>query len=183
MKPLSFILAAATLSSCVSHSKPVYLGQLRDAEIGSEDSRAYDTLQKAVILANTFLSSSPLADGYPAENAHFYLGVNNIILHLGSELVPRYDLVIPLYRASLPASDNAFMQLPDSLMAANLLRISVVMREIQASGEIDDWLNYALLGADKIMNYTLLGAGINSGWGDKRAELTEQAFYQWQAGL
>ena len=175
MKPLYLILAATTLSSCASNSQPVYLGQLRSAEIGSQDSRAYDALQEAVLLANAFLSSSPLADGYPAENAHFDLGVNNIILHLGSELVPRYDLVLTLDRASL--------QLPEVRMAAALLSTSVIIRQMQASGEIDDWLNYALLGADIIMNYTLLGAGINSGWGDKRAELTEQAFYQWRARL
>ena len=178
MKPLYLILAATTLSSCASHSQPVYLGQLRGAEIDSQDSRAYDTLQGAMLLANAFLSSSPLADGYPAENAHFDLGVNNIILHLGNELVPRYDLVLALDRESL--------QLPEARMAAALLSTSVIVRQMQASDKIDDWLNYALLSAERHydwINYTLLRAHTNSDWGDNRAELTEHAFYQWQSGL
>ena len=78
MKPLSFILALATLGSCAS--QPVYLSQLRDADAGSQDSQAYETLQEAVALANDFLANSPLAKGYPAEKASFDLGLNNIIL-------------------------------------------------------------------------------------------------------
>ena len=201
MKPLSFILALATLSSCASQT--IYLSQLRDADTGSQDAQAYNTLQEAVMLANDFLASSPLAKGYPAENAHFDLGLNNIILRLDNE----YDLVVSIKRAywgdlrfvtgedvqadadgivvamgvggrqSDAASNNAFLKLPAAHMAATVLRQSVVMREIQARGEVDYWLNYTLLGIDT-----------NRDWGDnshvdKCAALTEQAFYQWHAGL
>ena len=201
MKPLSFILALAALSSCASQT--IYLSQLRDADTGSQDAQAYNTLQEAVMLANDFLASSPLAKGYPAENAHFDLGLNNIILRLDNE----YDLVVSIKRAywgdlrfvagedvqadadgivvamsvdhreSDAASNNAFLKFPATQMAAALLRQSVVMREIQARGEVDYWLNYALLGIDA-----------NRDWGDnshvdKRAALTEQAFYQWHPGL
>ena len=217
MKPLSFILALATLCSCVSHSQPVYLGQLKSSAVDSQDAQAYGTLQKAVVLANDFLDKAPFVKGYPAEKAYFDWGVNDIILRLGNELAPRYDLVITLEEDWLPAqptpphwqsatqhspsalpywlavtpsslsalpatkypshwpqtvSDNTFIPLPEVRMAAALLSESVVMRKIQASGEIDDWLNYILL-----------DTGTNSGWGDNRAALTEQAFYQWHAGL
>ena len=201
MRPLSFILALATLSSCASQT--IYLSQLRDADAGSQDAQAYNTLQEAVMLANDFLASSPLAKGYPAENAHFDLGINNIILRLDNE----YDLVVSIKRVywgdprffagedvradadgivvvmsvddreSDTVSNNAFLKLSAAHMAATLLRQSVVMREIQARGEVDYWLNYTLLGIDT-----------NRDWGDnshvdKRAALTEQAFYQWLPGL
>ena len=201
MKPLSFILALAALSSCASQT--IYLSQLRDADTGSQDAQAYNTLQEAVMLANDFLASSPLAKGYPAENAHFDLGLNNIILRLDNE----YDLVVSIKRAywgdlrfvagedvqadadgivvamsvddreSDAASDNAFLKLPAMRMAATLLRQSVVMREIQARGEVDYWLNYTLLGLDINRAYR------NNSHVDKRAALTEQAFYQWYPGL
>lgn len=201
MKPLSFILALATLSSCASQT--IYLSQLRDADTGSQDAQAYNTLQEAVMLANDFLASSPLAKGYPAENAHFGLGLNNIILRLDNE----YDLVVSIKRAywgdlrfvagedvqadadgivvamsvddreSDAASDNAFLQLPSVSMAATLLRQSAVMREIQARGEIDYWLNYALLGVDANRDWS------DNSHVDKRAALTGQAFYQWHAEL
>jgi len=184
MKPLSFILAIAALGSCVSYNQPVSLGQLRHSDAASQDAQAYDTLQKAVGLANDFLEKSPLVTGHPAEKAHFDFGVNNIILRLGNELVTRYDLVITIHRASRPAkpaypqhwprpaSDNPFLQLPEARMAAALLSKSVAMRQIQAKGKVDDWLDY-----------DLLGAGTWSGWGGNRPALTEQAFYQWHAGL
>ena len=184
MKPLSFILAIAALGSCVSYSQPVYLGQLERSDVDSQDAQAYATLQKAVGLANDFLDKSPFVNDHPAEKAHFDLGVNHIILRLGNELVARYDLVITLHTAWLPttttypqhwprvANDNAFLQLPEARMAAALLSESVAMRQIQASGKIDDWLNY-----------TLLDAGTNSGRGGNRAALTAQAFYQWYPGL
>ena len=201
MKPLSFILALAALSSCASQT--IYLGQLRDADAGSQDAQAYNTLQEAVVLANDFLASSPLAKGYPAENAHFDLGLNNIILRLDNE----YDLVVSIKQAywgdlrfiagedvqvdadgivvarsvngreSNAASNNAFLKLPATHMAATLLRQSVVMREIQARGEVDYWLNYTLLGLDINRAYR------NNSHVDKRAALTEQAFYQWHPGL
>lgn len=201
MKPLSFILALAALSSCASQT--ISLSQLRDADIGSQDAQAYNTLQEAVMLANDFLASSPLAKGYPAENAHFDLGLNNIILRLDNE----YDLVVSIKRAywgdlrfvagedvqadadgivvamsaddreSDAASDNAFLQLPPVSMAATLLRQSAVMREIQARGEIDYWLNYALLGVDANRDWS------DNSHVDKRAALTGQAFYQWHAEL
>jgi hypothetical protein len=154
-------------------------------------------------LANDFLANSPSAKGYPAEEAHFDLGLNNIILRLKGE----YDLVVSIKRAywgdlrfiagedvqadadgivvamsvnnreSDTASDNAFLKLPALHMAALLLRQSVVMREIQARGEVDYWLNYALLGLDINRGYR------DNSHVDKRAALTEQAFYQWYPGL
>ena len=201
MKPLSFILALVALGSCASQT--VYLSQLRDSDAGSQDSQAYEALQEAVALANDFLASSPLAKGYPAENAHFDLGLNNIILRLDNE----YDLVVSIKQAywgdlrfvagedvqadadgivaamsvndreSDTASDNAFLKLPALRMAALLLRQSVVMREIQARGEVDYWLNYTLLGLNINRAYR------NNSHVDKRAALTEQAFYQWYPGL
>jgi len=201
MKPLSFLLAIAILGSCASQT--VYLSQLRDSDAGSQDSQAYETLQEAVVLANDFLASPTLAKGYPAEGARFHLGLNNIILRIENE----YDLVVSIKRAywgdlrfvagedvqadadgivvamsvddrgSDAASDNAFLKLPAMRMAATLLRQSVVMREIQARGEVDYWLNYTLLGLDINRGYR------NNSHVDKRAALTEQAFYQWQAGL
>ena len=201
MKPLSFILALATLGSCASQT--IYLGQLRDADAGSQDAQAYNTLQEAVVLANDFLASTKLAKGYPAEGARFHLGLNNIILRLENE----YDLVVSIKRAywgdlrfvagedvqadadgivvamsgddreSDAASDNAFLQLPSVSMAATLLRQSVVMREIQARGEIDYWLNYALLGVDANRDWS------DNSHVDKRAALIGQAFYQWHAEL
>jgi hypothetical protein len=80
-------------------------------------------------------------------------------------------------RESDTASDNAFLKLPALRMAALLLRQSVVMREIQARGEVDYWLNYTLLGLDMNRAYR------NNSHVDKRAALTEQAFYQWYPGL
>ena len=80
-------------------------------------------------------------------------------------------------RGSDAASDNAFLKLPAMRMAATLLRQSVVMREIQARGEVDYWLNYTLLGLDINRGYR------NNSHVDKRAALTEQAFYQWYPGL
>ena len=201
MKPLSFLLAIAILGSCASQT--VYLSQLRDSDAGSQNSQAYETLQEAVVLANDFLASPTLAKGYPAEGARFHLGLNNIILRIENE----YDLVVSIKRAywgdlrfvagedvqadadgivvamsvddrgSDAASDNAFLKLPAMRMAATLLRQSVVMREIQARGEVDYWLNYTLLGLDINRGYR------NNSHVDKRAALTEQAFYQWQAGL
>ena len=80
-------------------------------------------------------------------------------------------------RESDAASDNAFLQLPSVSMAATLLRQSAVMREIQARGEIDYWLNYALLGVDANRDWS------DNSHVDKRAALTGQAFYQWHAEL
>ena len=201
MKPLSFLLAIAILGSCASQT--VYLSQLRDSDAGSQNSQAYETLQEAVVLANDFLASATLAKGYPAEGARFHLGLNNIILRIENE----YDLVVSIKRAywgdlrfvagedvqadadgivvamsvddrgSDAASDNAFLKLPAMRMAATLLRQSVVMREIQARGEVDYWLNYTLLGLDINRGYR------NNSHVDKRAALTEQAFYQWYPGL
>jgi len=201
MKTLAFALTLATLSSCASQT--IYLGQLRDSDVGSQDSIAYSTLKEAAVLANDFLANSPLAKGFPAENARFDLGLNNVILRLDNE----YDLVVSIKRAywgdlrfvvgldvqadadgivaahraddssSEYASDNEFFKLNSVDMAAALLRQSVVMREIQARGELDYWLNYTLLGVD-----------LNRDWRDKshvdmRATLTEKAFRQWHAQM
>lgn len=201
MKTLAFALTLATLSSCASQT--IYLSQLRDSDVGSQDALAYSTLKEAAVLANDFLANSLLAKGFPAENARFDLGLNNIILRLDNE----YDLVVSIKRAywgdlrfvvgldvqadadgivaahrangssSEYASDNEFFKLNSVDMAAALLRQSVVMREIQARGELDYWLNYTLLGVD-----------LNRDWRDKshvdmRATLTEKAFRQWHAQM
>jgi hypothetical protein len=197
MKTLSLILTLALLSSCATQT--VYLHQLRDGGAGSKPAHVYSELEKAVELANGFLNNSSFAKGFPAEGAQFELGVNNILLRLENE----YDLTVAiettywgdwrfmfgsgvqssangLIAAHRPdgertddITDNEFLQLDASNMAAILLRQSAIMREIRARGEIDYWLNYKLLGIDPAR-----------GWGEdshvnKRGVLTEQAFRLW----
>jgi hypothetical protein len=174
---------------------------LRDSAAGSDEQRAYSELKEAVILANDFLTNSEMAKGFPAENAHFDLGVNNIILRLDNE----YDLVVALevsywgdwrfifgndvqstsngllaaHRADGELdddiTDNEFLKLAAVEMASTLLKRSAIMREMHARGEIDYWLNYKLLGLDP-----------SRGWGQNshvnlRGELTAQAFTKWHS--
>ncbi|MBC8371408.1 MAG: hypothetical protein H8E25_15505 [Planctomycetes bacterium] len=197
MKTISLILALSVFGSCATQT--VYLHQLRAGEAGSEEALVYDEIQKAVALANEFLANSKYAKGFPAESAHFDLGLSNIILRLENE----YDLIVAietsywgdlrfLFGADVQASDhgiiaahrpdyvlddditdNEFFHLHFLKMAGTLLRQSVVMREIQARGELDFWLNYKLLGIDP-----------GRGWNKnshvyERANLTEKAFLLW----
>jgi hypothetical protein len=139
-----------------------------------------------------------MAKGFPAENARFELGINNIILRLENE----YDLTIALevaywgdwrfiFGGDVQATehglisaidiegngphDNLFLATGAADMAGTLLKQCSIMREIQARGEVDYWLNYKLLGVDP-----------GRGWGQNshvnlRGVLTERAFLQWLA--
>ena len=201
MKTLTIITALTLLGSCAARG--VYLHQLRDSAVGSNEQRIYSELKEAVILANGFLTDSEMAKGFPAENAYFDLGINNIILRLDNE----YDLVVALeisywgnwrfifigrddvqsasngllaaHRNDVELTDditdNEFLKLDAPEIASKLLKRSVIMREMHARGEIDHWLNYKLI-----------GSSLRHGWGQNshvnlRGELTAQAFTKWHS--
>lgn len=193
--PLS---AALGLASC--STEPVRLVELREADAGTVEQAAYANLEQAVTLANEFLARSRFSRGFPAEQANFTLGLNDILLHLKGEGVevlrietagwgdPRVifgDGVHPTEHGFMSArttgaastgsdsADAAFLRLAPEQMAAVLLRQATVMREIKARGELDYWLNYDLLGLNP-----------SSGWMDgnivdRRAYMVESAFFQW----
>jgi hypothetical protein len=192
------ILAIGLLSSCAT--QPIYLHQLKEAEELSVERLAYVRLEKAVDSANSFLQTSMFAKGFPAENAQFKLGVNHIIIILNNE----YSQTIPIETATLsdprllvgdnfhntgkaliaarkiddiPAEsllDNYFLQLDEQEMAETLLFQACIMREIQARGSLDYWLNYILLGLNP-----------SRGWGEnshvnERAHLIKIAYQRWR---
>lgn len=196
-RPLA-LLPILLVAAC--SSEPVRLHKLRDADQGTADRDAYGRLEQAVALANEFLSTSQYARGFPAEEARFSLGLNDLLLHLkGEGIVPLRietsgwgdlrttfgDGVHPNEHGFLTArrtnddatgegtSDAAFLQLEVVDMAAVLLRQAATMREIQARGEFDYWLNYDLLGLNP-----------ESGWMegnvvDRRAYAVQAGFFQW----
>lgn len=196
-RPLA-LLPILLVASC--STEPVRLYKLRDADPGSPDRASYARLEQAVGLANEFLSTSTYARGFPAEEASFSLGLSDLLLHLkGEGVVPLRietagwgdlrtslgDGVHPNEHGFLTArrtneeatgegtSDAAFLQLEVVDMAAVLLRQAATMREIQARGEFDYWLNYDLLGINP-----------ESGWMegnivDRRAYAVQAGFFQW----
>lgn len=191
---LPLLLAAAC------STEPVRLFRLRDADQGSPERASYQRLEQAVALANEFLATSSYARGFPAEEAHFSMGLNDLLLHLKGEGIVALriettgwgdlrttfgDGVHPNQHGFLTArrtnadatgdasADAAFLQLEVVDMAALLLRQAATMREIQARGEFDYWLNYDLLGLNP-----------KSGWMesnvvDRRAYAVQTGFYQW----
>ncbi|MHC4380404.1 MAG: hypothetical protein ACYSU1_04875 [Planctomycetota bacterium] len=196
-RPLA-LLPILLFAAC--SSQPVRLHQLREAEAGSADRASYGRLEQAVALANEFLSTSDYARGFPAAEARFSLGLNDLLLHMEGEGVEALriettgwgdlrtsfgDGVHPNEHGFLTArrtneeatgegtSDAAFLQLEVVDMTAVLLRQAATMREIQARGEFDYWLNYDLLGINP-----------ESGWMegnivDRRAYAVQDGFYQW----
>jgi len=76
-RPLIFLLV---LFFAACSSQPVRLSRLREEEPAS-----YQHLQDAVNLANEFLATSSYARGFPAEEARFSMGLNDILLHLKGE--------------------------------------------------------------------------------------------------
>ena len=203
-RPLTPLLLplAATLGLAACSAEPVRLYQLREADAGTIERQAYANLEQGVGLANDFLSRSRFARGFPAEQASFSLGLNDILLHLqgegvevlriettgwgdprtvfGDGLHPTEDGFLTA-RATGPGStgdssaDATFLRLPPEQLAAALLRQATTMREIKARGELDYWMNYDLLGLNPSAPW----------WGenlvDRRAHAVEAAFYQWLA--
>lgn len=195
---LLLVSAALGLASC--SAEPVRLVELREADAGTIERAAYANLEEGVALANEFLARSRFSRGFPAESASFSLGLNDVLLHLENEGIeelrietagwgdPRLifgDGVHPTEHGFLSArttgsastgsdsADAAFLRLSPEQMAAVLLRQATTMREIQARGELDYWLNYDLLGLNP-----------SSGWMgnnvvDRRAHAVEAAFFQW----
>ncbi len=191
-RPL-FLLLILFCSAC--SSQPVRLYLLKEEEPAS-----YQHLEEAVALANEFLATSTYAHGFPAEQAHFSMGLNDILLHLKGEGIQPLrietagwgdmrtvfgDGVHPTEQGFLSArrtnadatgqgfSDSAFLQLSTTDMAALLLRQATTLREMQARGSFDYWLNYDLLGFNP-----------DSGWMernvvDRRAYAVQAGFYQW----
>jgi len=198
-RPLA-LLVLLGLASC--STQPVRLAELREADAGSIEAGAYLNLEQGIALANEFLARSRFSRGFPAEQASFSLGLNDILLHLKGEGVevlrietagwgdPRTaigDGVHPTEEGFLSArttgptatgsdsADATFLRLPPEKMAAILLRQAATMREIKARGELDYWLNYDLLGLNP-----------SSGWMgnnvvDRRANAVDAAFQQWLA--
>lgn len=196
-RPLA-LLPILLVASC--STEPVRLYKLREADAGSPDRASYARLEQAVGLANEFLSTSEYARGFPAEEASFSLGFTDLLLHLKGEGIEPLrietagwgdlrttfgDGVHPNEFGFLTArrtnedatgegtSDAAFLQLEVVDMAAVLLRQAATMREIQARGEFDYWLNYDLLGINP-----------ESGWMegnivDRRAYAVQAGFFQW----
>ena len=194
------LLPILVLAAC--SAEPVRLYRLREAAPDSAERAAYVRLEQAIGLANQFLTESQYARGFPAEAATFSLGMSDVLLHLKNEgvLIVRVetagwgdvrtqfgDGVHPTENGFMTARvrgkeatgdgnfDSAFFQLEASEMAAVLLRQATTMREIQARGEFDYWLNYDLLGLDP-----------NSGWMesntiDRRAYAVQDGFYQWMS--
>jgi hypothetical protein len=157
-------------------------------------------LEQAVDLANSFLTESPYSKGFPAEAATFSLGMSDILLHLKGEGVRVVrvetagwgdvrinfgDRVHPTdngfmtgrVRGSEATGDSTFdaqfVHLEVVEMAAVLLRQATTMREIQARGEFDYWLNYDLLGIDPSSGW------MESNTVDRRASAVQAGFYQW----
>lgn len=189
------ILLAAACSS-----EPVRLAHLREADQGTPERQSYDKMAQAVELANEFLSTSSYARGFPAEEASFSMGLNDLLLHMkgepsmmlrietagwgdlrttfGDGVHPNENGFLSARRTNEEAtgegtSDAAFLQLEVVDMSALLLRQAVTLREMQARGEFDYWLNYDLLGLNP-----------QSGWMegnvvDRRAYAVQAGFYQW----
>ncbi|MCP4094389.1 MAG: hypothetical protein GY747_13180 [Planctomycetes bacterium] len=194
------LLPILVLAAC--SAEPVRLYRLREADPNTAERASYMRLEQAVSLANQFLTESQYSRGFPAEAATFSLGMSDVLLHLKNEgiLVVRVetagwadfrtqfgDGVHPTENGFMTARvrgenatgdgnfDSAFFQLEASEMAAVLLRQATTMREIQARGELDYWLNYDLLGLDP-----------DSGWMesntiDRRAYAVQDGFYQWMS--
>lgn len=192
------LLPLLTLAAC--SAEPVRLYRLREAAPDTAEHASYARLEQAVNLANSFLTESPYSRGFPAEAATFSLGMSDILLHLKGEGVKVVrvetagwgdvrvnfgDRVHPTdngfmtgrVRGSEATGDSTFdaqfVHLEVVEMAAVLLRQATTMREIQARGELDYWLNYDLLGVDP-----------RSGWMakntvDRRASAVQAGFYQW----
>ncbi|PCJ54478.1 MAG: hypothetical protein COA70_04970 [Planctomycetota bacterium] len=181
-------------------SEPVRLYQLRDADSGTEEQASYLRLQGAVNLANEFLSNSPYARGFPAEEAHFSMGLSDLLLHLkGEDTISMRiettgwadmrtafgDGVHPTGQGFLTArrtnadatgnstSDAAFLQLSIADMAALLLRQAATLREVQERGEFDFWINYNLLGLNPQTGW------LESNVVERRAYAVQAGFYQW----
>lgn len=199
LRPL--LLGAASLALAgACQSEPVRLWQLREAEPGSGPRQAYERLVVAADLANEFLATSEFARGFPAESARFSLDHSDVLIRFTGEGIwplriasaawadPRTaagDGIHPTEHGFLAArrtdryasgdatEDSAFLLLEPPAMAALLLRQATTMREIQARGSFDYWLNYDLLGANP-----------HHGWRDRnpvdaRANAVHEAFWQW----
>lgn len=201
-RPLLPLLAGLLASLGACQTSPVRLHELRDAGAGSPERAAYDRLAAAVELANEFLETSEFARGFSAEGARFSLSEADLLITFKNEGVqplriettgwadPRTALgdgVHPTDRGFLSArrmgpeaagsetTDTAFLLLEPPVMAGLLLRQAATMREIQARGAFDYWINYDLLG---------LAPGI--GWHEnstvnQRAQGVLDAFEQWHA--
>jgi len=181
-------------------SEPVRLYQLRDADPGTEEQASYLRLESAVHLANEFLTTSPFARGFPAEEARLSLGLSDLLLHLkGEDTIPMRvettgwgdlrtvfgDGAHPNDQGFLTArrtdaaatgdstSDAAFLQLNVPDMAALLLRQAVTLREMQERGEFDFWINYNLLSLNPQTGW-LEGNVV-----ERRAYAVQAGFYQW----
>jgi|FLOH01.1.fsa_nt_gi hypothetical protein len=192
------LLPLLVLAAC--SAEPVRLYRLREAAPDTAEHASFVRLEQAVDLANRFLAESRYSQGFPAEAASFSLGMSDILLHLSGEGVEIVrvetagwgdvrtnfgDLVHPTDQGFLTGRirgaeatgdatfDALFIHLEVTEMAAVLLRQATTMREIQARGEFDYWLNYDLLGIDP-----------SSGWMasntvDRRAYAVQSGFYQW----
>lgn len=189
-----------TLGAC--QTQPVRLYELREAAPGSSERAAYDRLEEAVALANEFLATAPAARGFPAEAARFSLDHSDILLTLRNEGIWMLRIGSPGWADHRTAigdgihsgdngflaarntgsgatgdgtADSSFLRLAPPEMAAALLRQATIMREMQARGSFDYWLNYSLLGLNPEVGWHEDNAV------DRRARAVERGFLQWQA--
>jgi hypothetical protein len=197
---ISHLVLLPLLALAACSAEPVRLYRLREAAPDTPEHASYARLEQAVDLANRFLTESPYSRGFPAEAATFSLGMSDILLHLEGEGVKIVRVetagwgdVRTNFGDGTHPTENGFMtgrvrgaeatgdgtfdaqfvHLEAVEMAAVLLRQATTMREIQARGELDYWLNYDLLGVDP-----------SSGWManstvDRRASAVQAGFYQW----
>ena len=192
---LGFLLLGAGCQTA-----PVRLWQPREADPGSAPRLAYERLEVATDLANEFLATSEFARGFPAESARFSLDQTDVLIRftgegiwplriestgwadlrtaIGDGIHPNERGFLSARRTDHEASgdateDSAFLLLESPEMAGLLLRQAATMREIQARGSFDYWLNYDLLGLHP-----------DHGWRDgnpvdARANAVHAAFWQW----
>ena len=194
------LLLLPLLAVAACSAEPVRIYKLREADANTPEHASYIRLEQAVDLANQFLTESRYSRGFPAEAATFSLGMSDILLHLKGEgvLVVRVepagwgdvrvnfgDQVHPTENGFMTGRvrgpeatgdetfDAEFVHLEVVEMAAVLLRQATTMREIQARGELDYWLNYDLLGIDPASGW------MESNTVDRRAYAVQDGFYQW----
>ena len=154
---LACLAALAALPAC--SSEPVRLYELREAEVGSRDRQAYETLEDAVVLTNRFLTESSATVGWPAAETRVILGQTDILVELPGRGVEAMRIetgawgdLRTMFGDKAMADEHGFTMHPDNRvgedeaannyffrkdaedMAAFLLRQAMIMREIRERG-------------------------------------------------
>lgn len=199
MSRILTLALAAALAAC--STDPVRLYELRQADLGTPRRLAYEQLESAVELANQFLEESPRAHLFPAEEARFKIDFTDVVVYFKGEgwkplriyntgwadprTMPGDDshpakfgfMVGPTSETPERGDEllaSHFFQRNEQEMAAILLRQAALMREYQARGSFDFWMN---------MNFL----GLVSGWEggnpvSARAYAVESAYWSWLRG-